>query len=106
MDMAHVRQIVVGRVMEQTRGLFKALKPSLAPADLDGIFSAPDADIRFDSQGNRYLGLVFIDGYRKHTLQMRLDDQKWYGIDEDGNATLVDEAFLDSVIKFGEGRLT
>jgi len=106
MDLAHVRQIVAGQVREETQRLFKSLKPDLNRSDFDGIFSTPDADIRFDSQGNLYLGLVFIEGYRKHTLQMRLDDQKWYGIDEDGNATIVDEAFLDSIIESGKSRLS
>jgi len=105
MDLAHVRQIVVPRLAEETHRFFTFLKPNLALSEFDGIFSAPDPDIRFDSEGRRYLGMVFIEGYRKHTLQMRLDDKKWYAIDEDGNATIVDGVFLDSLIESGKSRL-
>jgi len=98
MTMAHVRKIVLVRVMEETRRLFAKLTPSLALGDFEGLFSNPDADLRSDSLGNFYVGMVYIEGYRRHTLHMRLDNRQWYGLDREGSATKVDEHFLQSAM--------
>ncbi len=96
--MGHLRALVTARIIGETRRLFTELIPKLTLSEFDGLFGNPDAGFTEDSSGRLYLGSVFIEGYRLHSLHIRLDDCKWYGLDRDGKASRIDEAFLKSVI--------
>lgn len=100
--MGHLRALVTARIMEETRHLFTELIPKLTLSEFDGLFGNPDAGFSEDSVGRLYLGSVFIEGYRRHSLHIRLDNRKWYGLDQDGKASRVDEAFLQSVISMSK----
>ena len=101
MTMGHVRALVTARIMELTARLFREIMPTLTDSQFDGLFSNPDAGFFDDAEGNLYLGSVFIDGYRRHTLHIRTDDRNWYGLDHDGKATRVDETFLLAMLSSG-----
>lgn len=96
--MGHLRALVTARIMEETRRLFAELMPKLTLSEFDGLFGNPDADFSEDSVGRLYLGSVFIEGYRRHSLHIRLDDRKWYALDRDGETSKIDESFLQSAI--------
>ena len=96
--MGHLRVLLTARIIEETRRLFTELISKLTLSEFDGLFGNPDAGFGEDSSGRLYLGSVFIEGYRPHSLHTRLDDRKWYGLDRDGKATRIDEAFLKSVV--------
>jgi len=102
MTMGHVRALVTNKIMEQTRRLFAELVPKLTMSEFDGLFGNPDAALTEDCDGNLYLGTVFIEGYRRHSLHVRIEDRRWYALDQDGKPTLVDETFLHSVISAGK----
>jgi hypothetical protein len=99
--MGHVRALVTARIMELTARLFREIMPTLTDSQFDGLFSNPDAGFFDDAEGNLYLGSVFIEGYRRHTLHIRTDDRNWYGLDHDGKATRVDETFLLAMLSSG-----
>jgi transcriptional regulator with XRE-family HTH domain len=101
MTMGHMRALVMARIAEATRRLFTDLIPRLTLSEFDGLFGNPDAVFSEDAKGCLYLGSVFIEGYRQHSLHMRLEDRTWYALDRDGKASEVDEAFLGHVISAG-----
>ena len=99
MTMAHVCNLATARVQDEIRHLFKELHPRLTISRYTALVGHPDARFTQDRDGSLYLGSVFIDGgYRKHVLYLRVEDRKWYGLDQDEKATLVDEEFLRQVI--------
>src|SRR5271157_894321 len=90
MTMAHVCKLVTARVQKEISQLFKELHPRLTISRYTALVGHPDARFTQDRDGNLYLGSVFIDGgYRKHVLYLRVDDRKWYGLDQDEEATSV-----------------
>ena len=97
MTLGHVRALVEARVKEETQRLFAKLVPELALCDFEGLFGVPSLAFSTDLEGNLYLGMVEIMGYRKHSLHIRLDDRQWYGLDREGCAVKVDQEFLRSV---------
>lgn len=99
MTMAHLRQIMTQRLQEEISRLFIELRPKLTISRYTALVGHPDARVTRDRDGNRYLGSVFIDpGYRKHVLCFRLNDQAWYGLDKEGKATKVDNAFFQELL--------
>jgi transcriptional regulator with XRE-family HTH domain len=101
MTMGHVRALVTARISEATRRLFTDLIPKLTLSEFDGLFGNPDAGFSEDTPGHLYLGSVFIEGYRQHSLHIRVDDRAWYALDRDGKSWKVDQAFLHHVISAG-----
>jgi transcriptional regulator with XRE-family HTH domain len=101
MTMGHVRALVTARIAEATRRLFTDLIPKLTLSEFDGLFGNSDAGFSEDAMGGLYLGSVFIEGYRQHSLHMRMGDRIWCALDRDGKASKVDEAFLSHVISAG-----
>jgi transcriptional regulator with XRE-family HTH domain len=101
MTMGHMRALVTARIAEAIRRLFTDLIPKLTLSEFDGLFGNPDTVFSEDATGCLYLGSVFIEGYRQHSLHMRLEDRTWYALDRDGSASEVDEAFLGHVISAG-----
>ncbi|MGO9169970.1 MAG: helix-turn-helix domain-containing protein [Candidatus Sulfotelmatobacter sp.] len=97
--MGHVRALVTANVGEEIRGLFAVLVPRLALCDFNGLCGVPRAEFTNDNKGNLYLGTVFIDGYRKHSLHFRIDNRQWYGLDREGRAAKVDGIFLKSIVQ-------
>jgi transcriptional regulator with XRE-family HTH domain len=102
MTMGYLRALVTAQVGEQTRLLFTELVPKLTLSEFDGLFGNPDAGFVEDVEGNLYLGSVYIEGYRRHSLHLRLSDRKWCALDRDGHPTVVDEQFLQTVISAGK----
>ena len=100
--MRHVRELVTAKIKEETTRLFTDLLPKLTLSEFAGLFGNPDAGFTEDADGNLYLGSVFMEGYRQHSLHIRLNDEKWYGLDRDAKATRVDEGFLQTVISHGK----
>ena len=98
MTMAHLRQLMTQELQERISRLFRELRPKLTISRYSALVGHPNARVTRDRDGNRYLGSVFIDGYRKHVLYFRLNDQAWYGLDKDEKATKVDDAFLREII--------
>ena len=99
MTMAHACELVTARVQEEIKQLFKKLHPRLTISRYAALVGHPEARFTQDRDGKLYLGSVFIDGgYRKHVLYLRVEDRKWYGLDQDEKATSVDEEFLRQVI--------
>jgi transcriptional regulator with XRE-family HTH domain len=99
MTMAHVCNLVTARVQEEIKQLFKELHPRLTISRYTALVGHPEARFTQDRDGKLYLGSVFIDGgYRKHVLYLRVEDRRWYGLDQDEKATSVDEEFLRQVI--------
>jgi len=99
MTMGHVRALVAQKVGEEMRRLFAVLLPKLALSDFSQLFGSPGALFADDNKGNLYLGTVFIEGYRRHSLHIRIDDGQWYGLDREGQAVKVDGAFLRSAVQ-------
>jgi len=99
MTMAHLRQLMTRELQERISLLFRELRPKLTISRYSALVGHPEARVTQDRDGNRYLGSVFIDpGYRKHVLYFRWNDQAWYGLDKDGKAAKVDDAFLRELI--------
>jgi len=97
--LTHLRQLVMDRLKIEISQLFGELMPRLSLSRYNKLMGHPRAEFAKDGKGNLYLGSVFIDpGYRKHVLYCRADNRKWYGLDRDEKATLVDEEFLRQVI--------
>jgi transcriptional regulator with XRE-family HTH domain len=101
MTMGYVRALVTASIMEATRRLFTDLIPKLTLSEFDGLFGHPEAGFSEDAAGRLYLGSVFIEGYRQHSLHIRVEDRAWYALDRDGKASQVDEKFLHHVISVG-----
>jgi transcriptional regulator with XRE-family HTH domain len=101
MTMGHVRALVTARIAEAIRRLFTDLIPKLTLSEFDGLFGNPDAGFSEDAMGRLYLGSVFIEGYRQHSLHVRVENRVWYALDRDGNASEIDEPFLQQVTSAG-----
>ncbi len=100
MTMAHLCKLVTARMQEEISRLFSELQPKLAISRYTALVGHPQAGFTRDRDGNLYLGSVFIDpGYREHVLYLRVEDRKWYGLDQHRNATGVDAEFLRKVIE-------
>lgn len=97
--LAHLYKLVTARLQAEISRLFSELVPKLSISRYTGLVGHPRAEFAKDRAGNLYLGSVFIDpGYRKHVLYLRAEDSRWYGLDRDENATLVDEQFLRNLV--------
>jgi transcriptional regulator with XRE-family HTH domain len=101
-NMAHIHEVVRERVQQSTGQLFKELLPRLLHSEFVDLFSSFSTHITEDIAGNLYLGSVVIGGYRKHSLSIRIEDGRWYGLDRDGRAVLVDQDFLQEVAQAGK----
>jgi transcriptional regulator with XRE-family HTH domain len=100
-NMAHIHEIVRGRVQQATGQLFKELVPQLLHSKFVDMISNFSTHITRDNAGNLYLGSVLIGGCRTHSIHIRIEDSIWYALDRDGNATLVDQKFLQELVSFG-----
>jgi transcriptional regulator with XRE-family HTH domain len=105
MTMNHLCKLVEVRIMNEARHLFSVLHRGLALSDFEGIGGTPHTGFNKDNLDNLYFGAYFIDGYRKHSLHIRTDDRKWYGLDGQGRAVRVDERFVKSVMLTSSGEL-
>lgn len=105
MTMSHLRALVTAKIMEETRKLFAILIPQLTLSEFTGLFSTPDNRFTDDANGRLYLGSVYIEGYRRHTLHIGADDHEWYALDRDSKPTPVDSAFIAEVIAAGNSLL-
>ena len=99
MTMGHVRSLVTAKIGDEIRQLLADLVPKLALSEFNRLFGTPNAAFENDNKGNLYFGTVFIDGYRKHSLHIRISDRQWYGLDKECQAVKVDAAFLKSIIQ-------
>ena len=102
--MGHVRTLAAVKIGEEIRQLFADLLPQLSLCNFNALCGHPSAVLTDDDKGNWYFGAVFIDGYRKHSLHLRLADRKWYALDRQGCAVNVDRRFLTSVVRAAEGQ--
>ena len=95
--MSHVRRLVEVRIMSEAQHLLFMLWQGLRGCNDGSIGGTPHTDFTKDNKDNLYLGAYFIDGYRKHSLHIRIDDRQWYGLDRDGRPVKVDERFIRSI---------
>lgn len=97
--LAHLYKLVTAKLQTEISRLFSELVPKLSISQYTGLVGHPRAEFTKDHAGKLYLGSVFIDpGYRKHVLYLRAEDGRWYGLDRDEKATLVDEQFLRNLV--------
>jgi transcriptional regulator with XRE-family HTH domain len=97
MTMNHVRKLVEVRIMNAAQLFIGKFGRDLVTPDF-GISGTPCTEPEKDNQGNLYFGAFIIDGYREHSLYIRVDNRLWYGLDRDKRAVAVDEDFVKSVI--------
>jgi DNA-binding XRE family transcriptional regulator len=93
----HVRRLVEVSIMSEAHRLLFMLWQGLQACNDGGVGGTPRTEFTKDNKGNLYLGSYFIDGYRKHSLHIRIDDRQWYGLDRDGRAARIDEQFIKTV---------
>ena len=101
--MAHLTEIVRGRVLEEAGILFKKLLPDL----LHSEFWAPliwglSTGIRQDREEKLYLGSFLVGDFKSASFHIRIDDHRWYALDRDSNATLVDQRLLKEATLAGK----
>jgi DNA-binding XRE family transcriptional regulator len=94
---SHVHRLVEVRIMSEAQQLLFMLWQGLRAGNVGSVSGAPHTEFRKDNKGNLYLGAYCIDGYRKHSLHIRIDDWRWYGLDREGRATSVDERFIRAI---------
>jgi DNA-binding XRE family transcriptional regulator len=95
--MSHVRRLVEIKIMSEAQHLLFLLWQGLKGCSDGSVGGTPHTEFTKDNKGNLYLGAYFIDGYRKHSLHLRIDDRQWYGLDRDGRPVRVDERFIRSI---------
>lgn len=94
---SHVRRLVEVKIMTAAHPLLFLLWQGLKGCSEGSVGGTPHTDFTEDIGGKLYLGAYFIDGYRKHTIHIRIEDRLWYALDRNGRATRVDEQFIRSV---------